>query len=71
MPAKKASTKTTAKKSSKKAGGGGTGFPPPPIPIKCIRACFAQYMACLKKGVDPKLCMKRHIECVQDCFERK
>ena len=67
MPAKKASKKTTKKAASKS----GATFPPPPIPIACLRAAFAQYMSCLKKGVDPALCYKRYTENIQDCFERK
>jgi hypothetical protein len=63
-PAKKAGKKS-AKKSAVKAA-----IPPPPINYQCIKACYDQYMKCLKKGVDPDLCMKRHIRCIQACFRR-
>lgn len=66
MPAKKASKKPAAKKATKKAA----GFPPPPIPLACLRACFDQYMVCLKKGVDPALCTKRYMTCITNCFRR-
>jgi len=68
MATKKASTKKTAKKASKKAVG--PTIPPPPIPLKCIRDCYDQYMSCLKKGVDPDLCWKRYTRCVQGCFKK-
>ncbi len=68
MATKKASPKKAAKKSSKAAAG--PTIPPPPIPLKCIRACYDQYMICLKKGVDPALCTKRYMRCIQDCFKK-
>jgi hypothetical protein len=69
MPAKKASQKKAAKKSAKK-GGAAASFPPPPINFQCLKACFDQHISCLKKGVDPALCMKRYIRCIQGCFVR-
>jgi hypothetical protein len=71
MPAKKAPTKAkkaAAKKGSKKVA---AGFPIPPLPLVCIRAAFDQYMACLKKGVDPALCSKRYMKNLQNCFIKK
>jgi len=67
MPAKKASKKPAAKKAKKKAA----AIPFPPLPLACLRAAFDQYMMCLKKGVDPALCMKRYVANAQDCFIRK
>jgi hypothetical protein len=66
MPAKKASKKKAAKKSVKK--GATAGFPPPPINFQCLKACFDQHISCLKKGVDPALCMKRYIRCIEGCI---
>jgi hypothetical protein len=68
MPAKKAPTKAkkaAAKKPPAKVGGG-----IPPLPIACLNAAYAQYMKCLKSGVDPALCMKRLVKNAQDCFIR-
>ncbi|MDX6531657.1 MAG: hypothetical protein QOH41_3947 [Blastocatellia bacterium] len=69
MPAKKASKKTASKKSAKKATK--AGFPPPPINLQCLRGCFDQHLICLRKGVDPALCMKRYIRCVENCLRPK
>jgi hypothetical protein len=75
MPAKKAAKKTTAKKAAKKAvkkapKKAASVIPPPPIPFACLKACFDQYMTCLKKGVDPALCTKRYMTCLTNCFKR-
>jgi hypothetical protein len=69
MPARKASKKTAAKKSTKTSVK--ATFPPPPINVQCLRACFDQHLACLKKGVDPALCMKRYIRCIEGCIARR
>lgn len=67
MPAKKAAKKKAAKKATKKAD---SVFPPPPINFACLKACYDQYMICLKKGVDPALCTKRYMTCLLKCLKR-
>jgi hypothetical protein len=70
MPARKASKKKAAKKAAKK-GAVKAAIPPPPINYQCLKACFDQYMRCLKKGVNPDLCYKRYTRCIENCLRPK
>ncbi|HZT57592.1 MAG TPA: hypothetical protein VFA21_03095 [Pyrinomonadaceae bacterium] len=64
--ATKKSSKKPAKKSSKKTSKkAGATFPPPNL--ACIEMCVARYDRCLSKGVDPALCRKRLVRCLQHC----